>query len=162
MLTCQRFTIKTGLKPYQVREKLMGIVEPTYRIGEKSPTPIYRGKINKDSFQISKIIYYTRSDRQRESFFPVLEGQIREDDRGGSQIEIQVKMTPGILIFLAIWLMTAGREARVSLMRLQTESFSWAFLSPVGIFFLGLAIPVMAFFSMAQHSKKFLIKLLKY
>ncbi len=159
MLTSQRFTIKTGLKPYQVREKLMGIVEPTYRIGEKSPTPLYRGKINKDSFQISKIIYYTRSDRYRESFFPVLEGQIRAHD-SGSQIDIQVKITPGVLIFLAIWLMTAGRAAWVSLMMLQNESLA-AFLSPIGIFLFGLAIPLFAFFSIAQQSKKFLINFLK-
>lgn len=159
MLTCQRFTIKTGLKPYQVREKLMEIVEPTCRIGERSLTPLYRGKVNKDSFQISKIIYYTRSRRYRESFFPVLEGQIREHD-SGSQIDIQVKITPGILVFLPIWLMTAGREAWASLMMLQNESSS-AFLSPIGIFFLGLAIPLMAFFSMAQHSKKFLTQFLK-
>ncbi|WP_254568062.1 hypothetical protein [Oscillatoria sp. HE19RPO] len=130
----------------------MGIVEPTYRIGEESPTPLYRGKINKDSFQISKIIYYTRSQRYRESFFPVLEGQIREHD-SGSQIDIQVKITPGILVFLAIWLMTAGREACVSLLRLQNESVS-SFSSPIGIFLFGLAIPLITFFSIAQHSKK--------
>jgi hypothetical protein len=131
----------------------MGIVEPTYRIGEKNPTPLYRGKINKDSFQISKIIYYRRSQRYRESFFPVLEGQIREHDSGGSQIDIQVKITPGILVFLGIWLMTAGREAWSALMMLQDESFS-PFSSPIGIFLFGLAIPLITFFSIAHHSKK--------
>lgn len=159
MLTYQRFTIKTRLKPYQVREKLMGIVEPTYRIGEESPTPLYRGKINKDSFQISKIIYYRRSQRYRESFFPVFEGLIREHD-SGSQIDIQVKITPDILVFLAIWLMTAGREAWNSLIMLQHESTA-VFSSPIGIFLLGLAIPLITFFISAQNSKKFLINFLK-
>lgn len=159
MFTFQKLTIKTGLKPYQVREKLMGIVEPTYRIGDNSPTPLYRGKINKDSFQISKIIYYRRSQRYRESFLPVFEGQIREHD-SGSQIDIQVKITPGVLIFLAIWLITAGREAWISLMMLQDKSFA-VFLSPIGIFLLGLAIPVIVCYGIAQHSKNFLINFLK-
>jgi hypothetical protein len=159
MLTFQRFTIKTGLKPYQVREKLMGIVAPTYRIGEKIPTPLYRGKINKDSFKIAKIIYYNRSDRYRDSFLPVLEGQIREHD-SGSHIDIQVKITPGVLVFLAIWLMTAGRAAWVSLMRLQNES-SAAFLSPLSIFLFGLAIPIVTFLTLANQSKNFLINFLK-
>ncbi|AFY82769.1 hypothetical protein [Oscillatoria acuminata] len=159
MLTCQRFTIKTGLKPYQVREKLMGIVEPTCRIGETSSPPLYRGKINKDSFQISKIIYHRRSDRYRESFLPVLVGQIREHD-SGSQIDIQVKMPPLFLVGIGIWLMTMGREVWVSLMMLQ-NGFSPTFAGFIGIFLLGLAIQIIIFLSIAHNSKKFLINFLK-
>ncbi len=159
MLTCQRFRIKTGLKPYQVREKLMEVVEPTCRVGEKSLTPLYRGKINKDSFQISKIIYHRASDRYRESFLPVIEGQIREQG-SGSQIDIQVKIHPGFLIFLPIWMMTAGRAVWDSLMILQNSSYS-VFLGFLALFVLGLAIPLVAFFSIAHQSKKFLINFLK-
>ncbi len=159
MLTYQRFTIKTRLKPYQVREKLMEIVEPTCRIGEKSPTPLYRGKVNKDSFQISKIIYYKRSDRYLESFFPVFVGQIREYD-SGSQIDIEVKIPPMFFVDIGIWLMIIGREAWLSLMMLQ-NGFSPTSVGIIGVFFLPLAVQITFFLSIAQKSKKFLTNFLK-
>ncbi|MCT7990980.1 hypothetical protein [Laspinema olomoucense] len=159
MLTYQKFTIQSPLKPYQVREKLMGIVDTDYQIGEKSITPLYRGKIHQDSFQISKIIYHLSSDRYRESFFPVLDGQIREHN-SGSQIDIQIKIHPGVMIFLGIWLITAGRATWVSLMMLKSPSFA-VFLSSIAIFLAGLAIPMITFIVMAHHSKKFLINFLK-
>lgn len=41
----------------------MGIVEPTYRIGEKSPTPLYREKIKKRSiFRFSRYLFIVFSN----------------------------------------------------------------------------------------------------
>ncbi|WP_261204692.1 hypothetical protein [Laspinema sp. D2d] len=137
----------------------MGIVDPEYRIGEKTITPRYRGKINKDSFQISPIIYPRHSKRYNESLFPVIDGQITEHD-SGSKIDIQIKIHPGVLIFLGIWIITAGRASWISLTTLQNPSFA-VFLSPIAIFLAGLAIPMITFISMAHHSKKFLINFLK-
>ncbi len=153
MLPYQRFTITTLFSPEDVCKKLTEIVEPPQplRLGRKKSEKLYQGQIGEHSFQISRIIHY------RNSFLPIIEGRI-QPQRRGSQIEIQMKLNPVVLIFMLAWLAIVGQAALLFLVVLFQEEFDPMFLIPVGMFVYGLILPLIGFFPEAQKSKKFLIE----
>ncbi len=156
MFPSQRFTMTTYLSPQDVLKKLSEVVAPTSNKIQfrwrRSKKP-YQGQIAEHSFKISRIIY------NRNSFSTEIEGRIQAHGRG-SQIEIEIKLHPFVIIFMSFWLSLVALVAFMILGEsLFERNFNLAFLIPVGMLILGLALPRIAFFPEAKRSKKFLMKL---
>lgn len=156
MFPSQRFTMTTYLSPEDVLKKLSEVVVPTSNSLQfrwrRSKKP-YQGQIAEHSFKISRIIY------NRNSFTPEIEGQIQAHGRG-SQIDIEIKLHPFVIIFMSFWLSLVALVALMILGKaLFEKNFNPAFLIPVGMLILGLGLPRIAFFPEAKRSKQFLMEL---
>ena len=155
MFPSQRFTITTYLSPDDVQKKLIAVVDPPpqgIQFQWKRSEKPYKGQIGEHSFLISRSISY------RNSFLPQIEGRIHAQGRG-SQIEIEMKLHPIVLIFMCVWLSMVGQFALMFLWVLFQEEFDPFFLMPVGMFLFGLLLPFIGFLPEAQGSKKFLMEL---
>ncbi|WP_233258241.1 hypothetical protein [[Phormidium] sp. ETS-05] len=154
----ERFTITTALPPDIVREKLISVVEPpsrNIRWGMTKPDKPYQGKISESYFEISRIINY------RNSFIPVIKGRIYPDGTG-SKIHIEMTMHPFVMVFMAIWLSVVGQAAvGVLIAAFSSATFDPTYLTPLGMFLVGLLICPLGFRPEANGSKKFLIDLLE-
>ncbi|MCT7970876.1 hypothetical protein [Laspinema olomoucense] len=156
MFPSKRFTMTTYLSPEEVLKKLSEVVTPTSNPIQfrwrRSKKP-YQGQIAEHSFKIYRVIY------NRNSFLPEIEGQIQAHGRG-SQIKIEIKLHPFVIIFMSLWLIMLAVVALMILGEgLFKEIFNLAFLMPMGMLILGLALPRIAFFPEAKKSQKFLLEL---
>ncbi|HEY9838440.1 MAG TPA: hypothetical protein V6D27_16265, partial [Vampirovibrionales bacterium] len=119
MFPSQRFTITTYLSPDEVQKKLIQVVDPPPQgiqfQRQRSEKP-YQGQIGEHSFKISRIISY------RNSFLPQIEGRIQPHGRG-SQIKIEMKLHPIVIIFMCVWLSMVGQFALMFLVVLFQEEF---------------------------------------
>ncbi|MCT7982521.1 hypothetical protein NG796_04365 [Laspinema sp. A4] len=155
MFPSQRFTITTYLSPDDVEKKLIAVVDPPpqgIQFQWKRSEKPYRGQLGEHSFKISRIISY------RNSFLPQIEGRIQPHGKG-SQIEIEMKLHPIVIIFMCVWLSLVGQFALMFLVVLFKEEFEPAFLIPVGMFIFGLVLPLIGFLPEAKGSKQFLREL---
>ncbi|MGL5196497.1 MAG: hypothetical protein ACRC8Y_23145 [Chroococcales cyanobacterium] len=155
MFPSERFRITTYLSPDDVQKKLMAVVDPPpqgLQFQWKRSEKPYKGQLGEHSFQISRVISY------RNSFLPQIEGRIQAHRRG-SQIEIEMKLHPVVLIFMCVWLSMVGQFALMFLTVLFQEEFEPFFLIPVGMFIFGLGLPFIGFIPEAKGSKKFLMEL---
>lgn len=75
LIPYQKFEIKTRLSQEAAQQKLCEIVEPRklMRFGLSRKHNLFEGEIEGMAFKISRIIHY------RNSFLPILVGQIRDD-----------------------------------------------------------------------------------
>jgi len=97
-LPFERFTIKTYLNPEEVQQRLADVVEPKQWIRSpfsKNHLP-YQGNINGNRFEISRIIH------RRNSFLPVIKGEIKPD-LGGSSVEITMHPHFFVIAFMVFW-----------------------------------------------------------
>lgn len=106
----ERLTIETSLPPEEIRQKVADVIEPRrmfrFFSGEHKP---YQGQLNDYRFEVSRIIRY------RNSFLPVIKGEIRPD-LGGSVIDITMHPHILVIIFIIIWV------------GLTVSAFFWTFL----------------------------------
>lgn len=94
----------TDLSPDEVQKKLLEVLGPPLtgvQFERERSDKLYRGKIGEHSFKIYRIIY------SKNSFLPEIEGRIKAQGRG-SQIEIEMKLDPIVIIFLYFWLSMAA------------------------------------------------------
>jgi hypothetical protein len=97
-----RFTIKTYLSPEAARAKLERNIEPhkLIRLLGSHDKP-YQGAIEGYRFQVTRIIHY------RNSFLPVISGEI-QPDYGGALVTITMRPHGFVLFFMIIWLGMVG------------------------------------------------------
>ncbi len=102
-LPFERLTIKTYLSPEKIQQKLAEVVEPRrMRFGFLSgPHKPYQGELDGKRFNITRIIHY------RNSFLPVIKGEIRPEIEGCS-IDITMYPHPVVIAFMIFWLGTTG------------------------------------------------------
>jgi hypothetical protein len=98
----EHLTIETPLAPEEVRQRLAEVVEP--RRGFRSFSrnhKAYQGEFRDYQFEVTRIIHY------RNSFLPVIKGEIRQD-LGGSVIDIKMYPHIFVIIFMILWFGFAG------------------------------------------------------
>ena len=85
LIPYQRFEIKTKLSQEAAREKLANIVEPRkVRLGFSRIDNPFEGELESNRFKITRVLGY------RNSFIPVLTGEIR-DDLDSSTLQIMAR-----------------------------------------------------------------------
>lgn len=156
MFPSERFKMTTYLSPEEVIKKLSEVVEPTssqIQIRPNKSDKPYQGQIGEHSFKISRIIY------SRNSFLPEIKGRIQPQGRG-SQIEIEIKLDPFVIIFMYFWLSMVALGAFIFLgVALLEQKFEPEYLIPVGMLIFGSVLPRIAFLPEAKKSKQFLMEL---
>ena len=140
----QKFEIKTRLEQESARQKLAEIVEPRklMRFGLSRNHNLFEGEIEGTSFKISRIIHY------RNSFLPILVGQI-QDDLDASTLRIVAR--PHWFVIL-LWVFFAVAVASGGLLA-GDRSEVWVIL-PVFLFFY--VVPTAAFHFELYKVKKLL------
>ncbi|MCC6605080.1 MAG: hypothetical protein IT327_17875 [Anaerolineae bacterium] len=129
----QTFEIKTRLSQDGARQKLQAVVEPRklLRLGLSRNHNLFEGEIEGASFKISRIIHY------RNSFLPILVGQI-QDDLDATTLKITARLHWFIIViwsFFAVAVVSGGILA-------GDRSELWAIL-PIFLFFY--VVPLAAF-----------------
>jgi len=99
LIPYQRFEIKTKLSQEGSREKLAAIVEPRkMRWGFSRADKPFEGELDGHTFKISRVIGY------RNSFLPVLVGNIR-DDLDSSSLQITARPNWFVIFFWPVLLL---------------------------------------------------------
>lgn len=106
-----------------------------------------------------------RDINYRNSFLPLVFGQIRQDDySGGSRITVHMRMHRAVAIFMFFWLGMVGLSALGFLLPWLLHGTSPlsrpgdvpGIFIPVGMFLFGLALPYFAFRPEANKAEAFL------
>lgn len=156
ILPFEQLIINTHLTPLQVIEELKLFVETdrSFRDLFKRPTKPYNGKIQGDSFTMTRNINY------RNSFLPVITGKIKANYQGGSEIKITLSLHLFVIIFMCFWMSMVG-IAGVSFLVMMFNSgkvIAGGFI-PLGMFVFGYLLTIISFNIEANIAKKFLYEL---
>ncbi len=155
LIPYKRFVISTSLTVEEIVKIISDAILPrrTLTTWHSSTTKVFEGKIDKQGFEIQKIIH------NRNSFLPVLYGQIIPADRG-SRIEIKLTLNILVGVFSVIWL-SAMSGAFVLLAITKTNNsasneYLWAPFAAIGLFLLMLSL---GFGSYAKETEDFITSL---
>ncbi|NJS11779.1 MAG: hypothetical protein HC789_16110 [Microcoleus sp. CSU_2_2] len=159
LLPFERLTIPTTLKLSEVLERLDEAVEPPkmFRMNLlfRRPNKPYEGTISGNTFKISRII------RGRNSFLPVIEGEIHPESFGCS-IAIKMSLYKVVLIFTIYWLSITGSFWILALLAwLVDRSVGPIFLPILGMFIFGWLLCLIPFKIEAKMTTKFLFNLFR-
>ena len=159
LLPFERLTIPTTLNFSEVLETLDEVVEPPKRFRMnllfRRPHKPYEGTISGNNFKINRII------RGRNSFLPVIEGEISPESFGCS-IEIKMNLHKFVLIFMIYWLSTTGSFWIFALLAwLVDRSVGPIFLPILGMFIFGWLLCLIPFKLEAKATTKFLFNLFR-
>ncbi len=159
-LPYENFKIKTPLNSYAVINRLKKVTEPSRHLWFwQTSKNSYQGKIEGNQFKISRAIGY------RNSFLPIIKGEIRSD-LSGSSVAISMQLHILVMFFMIYWLGNVGFSFLTSLdwavydllTRGQADLFS--LLPPAGMFLFGYLLTMGGFHFEARKSKKYLYELL--
>lgn len=165
LLPFENYVLTTKLSRDEVFNRLSDNIEPkkSFRFGlfGSSSTKAYEGEISEYTFRINRIIYY------RNSFLPEITGDILSLP-GQTQINIKMKLTPLVLIFIIFWLGFVGLfsigilvNALPHLKQIGQGGFPSRALIPFGAFIFGCLLTSIAFKVESRKSRKFLVTLLE-
>ncbi|WP_213278501.1 hypothetical protein [Chryseobacterium indologenes] len=149
-LPYERITYKTNLSEQEVLTRLSGFVEPKkFGLGRNSMKD-YEGSVNKNSFEISKVIQY------RNSFLPQINGRIHNDN-DGTQIQVTFSLHAFVSFFLIVWCSFAliffiGVSIRV----IRAKEISVEFFLPLFMLLFVYALTMVGFKSESKQSKEYL------
>lgn len=157
LLPYENITYKTALTPEQIVEKIQNVIEPkkTFRMtgifSSKDHRP-YEGEVDHNSFDIRRIIGY------RNSFLPIIKGQI-EQDINGTTIIVKMRVHYFVTVFMLVWYGSLGSAfLGIFFSALFDGSFEYIGLFPLAMFFFGYLMTIVGFKSESEKSKKFLAK----
>jgi hypothetical protein len=132
-LPTENITYKTRLNEVEVIRRLSEIIEPekTFRFGvfSSGPTKPYEGRINGQTFNMKRIIWY------RNSFLPRINGTI-EKEYDGTAIKIKMRLHVFVTVFLFVWCGGIG-FACISIL---TQTFGNSELNPVDFIPFGMLL----------------------
>ncbi len=133
LIPYQTFEIKTRLGQEAARQKLDEIVEPRklMRFGLSRKHNLFEGEIEGTTFKISRIIHY------RNSFLPILVGQI-QDDLDAATLQITARPHWFIILFWAFFAFSVAAGGFIA----GDPSELWVILP---VFFFFYAVPTAAF-----------------
>jgi hypothetical protein len=137
--------ITSPLSPQEVHGLLRTLIRPrrTFMerletMGEETGVAEFEGTVDGDRFRATRMIGY------RNSFLPVIHGQVRT--RGsGSVITLTMRLHISVMIFMVIWLGGVG-----------TIAASTSALIPLGMFLVGIALPAVGFYPEAFKARDIL------
>lgn len=164
-LPFENYSLMSKLTVEEITKRLADNIEPknNFRFTglNKSTNKPYEGQIERDRFTITRIINY------RNSFLPVITGQI-STFLGKTQINVKMRPTTYVLIFMSIWLGTVGLICLGILFfgifqfrQVLQDGFSPMMLIPFGMFLFGCLLTTLAFKAESKKSKYFLATLLQ-
>lgn len=155
LIPYKRFVISTSLTVEEIVNVISDAILPRHTLTtwHSSTTKVFEGKIDKQGFEIQKIIH------NRNSFLPVLYGRIIPADRG-SRIEIKLTLNILVGVFSVIWL-SAMSGAFVLLAITKTNNsasneYLWAPFAAIGLFLLMVNL---GFGSYAKETEDFITNL---
>lgn len=158
-LPFERLTIPTTLNFSEVLERLDEVVEPPkmFRMNLlfRRPDKPYEGTISGNTFKISRIVH------GRNSFLPVIEGEIHSESFGCS-IAIKMTLYKVVIIFMLYWLSITGSFWIFALLAwLVDRSVGPIFLPILGMFIFGWLLCLIPFKIEAKKTTKFLFNLFR-
>ena len=96
-LPYEDFEIKTSFSPYDSVNRLKKVTGSKRHFWFwQTPKTSYQGKIEGNQFEISRSIGY------RNSFLPIIKGEVRSD-LGGSSITISMQLHVLVMLFMIFW-----------------------------------------------------------
>jgi hypothetical protein len=151
-LPAENITYKTKLKEDEILKRLSDNVEPEkiFRFGMfiSGSTKSYEGQINRQKFDIKRIIGY------RNSFLPRINGII-EKDYDGMTIKVKMRLHTFVIVFLCIWCSFVGFGCITVLTQaFGSSEFNPAALIPFGMLIFMYALTMGAFKFESNKSKK--------
>ncbi|MDR3022710.1 hypothetical protein [Chryseobacterium sp.] len=148
-LPYERITYKTNLSEQEVLTRLSGFVEPKKSGLGRNPIKDYEGSINKNRFDISRVI------KNRNSFLPQINGAIQENNYG-TEIEVTMKLDVLVFIFLIFWCSIAiGIFITIGL---TEKIMSLEFFMPLLMLLFVYALAMVGFKIESKKSKEYLRK----
>jgi len=146
-LPYERITYKTNLSEQEVLTRLSGFVEPKkFGLG-RNPMKDYEGFVNKNSFEISRVI------KNRNSFLPQINGAIQENNYR-TEIEVTMKLDVLVFVFLTFWcLINIGVFITIGL---TEKKMSLEFFMPLLMLLFVYALTMVGFKSESKQSKEYL------
>lgn len=157
-LPYEKFYLTTSQAPSEVVARLVGNTAPKshnlFRWTNKSTKP-YEGSVDGSNFRLSRIIRY------RNSFLPVITGQITADTTG-TRVHVRMRMNLFVCVFMGIWLslVTFAGIAVVSHM-LSERKFHSGIFGVLIMFAFGYGLALGGFKYESSKSKKFFAELLQ-
>ena len=159
-LPFENYVLTTKLSLDEVYNRLAANVEPkkAYRFTLFTGTPAkaYEGEISKYAFRISRIINH------RNSFLPIISGEILTLP-GQTQINIKMKLSLFVLIFVGFWLGIVGLLSLFIIVgkfsqstQTSADGFSLQSLIPLGMFDFVSLLTLISFKIESRKSRKFL------
>lgn len=108
------------------------VAAPEWTMRRDQRTQLFVGTVSDGRFEVVRLV------RGRNSFRPMLEGQLSSSP-GGSRIEVRMRMSPAVLVLLAILLGVGGLVASVAASDLLARN------EAVTAALVILAVPALAF-----------------
>jgi hypothetical protein len=137
------------LSEQEVLTRLSGFVEPKKSGLGRNPIKDYEGSINKNRFDISRVI------KNRNSFLPQINGAIQENNYG-TEIEVTMKLDVLVFIFLIFWCSIAiGIFITIGL---TEKIMSLEFFMPLLMLLFVYALAMVGFKIESKKSKEYLRK----
>lgn len=162
-LPFEHYVLTSKLSVEEIKKRLADNIEKNriFRFSgfSHNTSKPYEGQIEGDKFTISRVINY------RNSFLPVIKGSV-SSYLGKTQIDVKVRPTIFVLIFISIWLGLVGLVCMgiiiIGLFQFQDilrNGFSPMVFIPFGLFVFGSLLTYFGFKIESKKSKTFLMSL---
>lgn len=156
LLPYVKYELKTDKTIDEVRDRLAANVDirkPFFNFSY--PKNMFHGKLEQNTFKISKTI-----KRQRNSFNPVIVGELKED-RESTSIRVKMRLDHAVLIFMILWLSGTGfLGVGVLIAGFLFGNFEGFLIIPLGMFCFGVALTLIAFHAGKKKSLEALKEIL--
>ncbi|NME72833.1 hypothetical protein [Flammeovirga aprica] len=156
-LPFENLTYQTKLDSEEVLHRISDIIEPKKAIritgifGSSNHKP-YEGSIEKNTFQMNRIINY------RNSFLPIINGVV-EKGKYGTEIKVKMKLHIFVMLFISIWLGIAAIASLALFPMLLMGNFDSISSLPFWMFVFGYVVVLGGFKYESRKSKKYLAEL---
>jgi hypothetical protein len=163
ILPIETYTLTSRVSAEEIERRLFENVEPKKILRvlllRNAATKPYQGKISDNRFKISRIIRY------RNSFRPIIAGHIRSSG-GQTLIEIRMRPTIYVIIFMTIWLGMVGSVFLILLLGgifhvqgIVKENFLLGLFITFLMFLFGWCLTYFGFKYESKKSRQFLLKI---
>ncbi len=92
-----RLRLETSIPAAYVLQRLQGVVVPRKWWRFSGSHPEFEGVVTGTTFKISRIINY------RNSFLPIMAGEVHPRLQGGTRIDIEMRMAWLVALFMLLW-----------------------------------------------------------
>lgn len=156
LIPFRKYILKSNYPSFVVAEKLSLETDVRKFYRKDNPIKKFEGIVHKDGFNINRILNY------RNSFYPIIIGEIIREENNKSTIKIIMRMTIFSNLFMTIWFLITG----IFFMLVMNEQFTNDKLKiePIVLslffFLFGYILMIVCFNYEANKSKKMIIELL--
>jgi hypothetical protein len=147
------------LSPATVYARVAGRMPATLPPRSNVEEPWYGGEASEEAFCLQRLISY------RNSFLPEISGEV-VPVAGGSVVDLRLRLTNGVLLFMSTWLLAVGFLLLATLGREYAAaqagaSFSWGALGPLWFMVFGYGLMTSGFWWEARLARRHISALLQ-